>query len=184
MGDRTAGASSVEARITSLAAPLLDDLGVELEDVQWGGGRLRVVVDTPDGIDSTTLVRVTRTVSAELDTADPIPSKYVLEVTSPGIERRLRRPEQYRRAIGSQVAVKLQAGVEGERRLEGRLVAADDERITLEGADGQRQEVPLDTVDRARTTFDWSRPKSRPNSGRRNGGRPAGRAPSSGGPVE
>ena len=179
MVDGTAGALGVERRITSLAAPLLDDLGVELEDVQWGGGRLRVVVDTPSGIDSETLVLVTRTVSAELDTADPIPSGYMLEVTSPGVERPLRRPEQYRKAIGSDVAVKLLAGVEGERRLEGRLVAADDERITLEGADGRRREVPLDTVDRARTVFDWTRPGPR-----RNDERSGDRAPNRGGPAE
>ena len=179
MLDGTAGALSVETRVRSLAAPLLDDLGVELEDVQWGGGRLRVVVDTPDGIDSETLVLVTRTVSAELDTADPIPSGYMLEVTSPGIERPLRHPEQYRKAIGSDIAVKLLAGVEGERRLKGRLVAADDERIMLEGADGQRHEVPLATVERARTVFDWGR-----SGPRRSGERSGDRAQSRGGPGE
>ena len=179
MGDRAASATAVEARVRSLAEPLLGDLGVELEDVQWGGGRLRVVVDTTGGIDSGTLVRVTRTISAELDTADPIPSRYTLEVTSPGIERPLRRPEQYRRAVGSHVAVKRHPGVEGERRLEGRLVAADDERITLESAGGERQEIGLDTVERARTVFDWGRPDAC-----RNGGRPAATARSEGGSTE
>ena len=179
MADAPASATTVERRVRSLAEPLLADLGVELEDVQWGGGRLRLTVDVRGGIDSQTLVRATRTVSAELDAADPIPSRYTLEVTSPGIERPLRRPEHFRRAVGSHVAVKRHAGVDGERRLEGRLVAADDERITLETGDGERREIPLDAVERARTVFDWGRPEAR-----RNGGRPAGKVPLKGGPVE
>ena len=162
MGDRTAGANDVEQRVGSILAPLLEDLGVELEEVQWGGGCLRLVVDTADGIGSGTLVRVTRTVSAELDAADPIQSRYTLEVTSPGIERPLRRPEQYRRAVGTTVAVKFRATEQGQRRLEGRLVAADDESITLETADGRR-EVLLEGIERARTVFDWSRPHQRRN---------------------
>ena len=155
MGDHTNGATDTEGRVRSLAAPLLDDLGVELEEVHWGGGRLRLVVDTADGIDSGTLVQVTRTISAELDAADPIPSRYTLEVTSPGIERPLRAPEQFRRAVGSPVSVKLRTGSEGERRLSGRLVAADDRSITLESGDGERREIGIRDVQRARTVFDW-----------------------------
>lgn len=179
MGDHPASATAVETRIRSLAEPLLEPLGVELDDVQWGGGRLRVVVEASGGIDSETLVLVSRTISAELDSADPIPSRYTLEVTSPGIERPLRHPDHYRRAVGSHVAVKRHPGVDGERRLEGRLVATDDEWITLESDDGKRQEIRLDTVDRARTVFDWSRPDAR-----RNGGKPAGKVLPQGGSVE
>ncbi|MCY3925232.1 MAG: ribosome maturation factor RimP [bacterium] len=179
MGDRTAGPTAVETRVRSLAAPLLAPLGVELDDVQWGGGRLRVVVEAGGGIDSETLVAASRALSAALDDADPIPSRYTLEVTSPGIERPLRRPEHYRRAVGSRVAVKRYPGASGERRLEGRLVAVDEERITLESDDGERQEIRLDTVNRARTVFDWGR-----SDARRNGGRPAAEAPPKGGSAE
>ena len=179
MGERTASATATETRVRALAEPLLADLGVELDDVHWGGGRLRVVVDRSGGIDSETLVLVSRTISGELDAADPIPSRYTLEVTSPGIERPLRRPEHYLRAIGSQVAVKLHPGVEGDRRLDGRLTAADDERITLESADGRLTEVPLESVSRARTVFDWGRSDSS-----RNGRKPAGERPATGGSVE
>lgn len=178
MGERTESTTGVEARVRTLAAPLLEPLGVELEDVQWGGGRLRLVVDTAEGIDSGTLVLVTRTLSAELDAADPIPSRYTLEITSPGIERPLRRAEQYRKAVGSPVAVKLRPGGDGERRLEGRLVAADDELITLDTGEGQCREVRLEAVERARTVFDWGRPHQR-----RNGARPANPVPSKGGSV-
>lgn len=176
MEDRKESAPGVEERVRSLAAPLLGPLGVELEDVQWGGGRLRLTVDTAEGIDSGTLVLVTRTLSAELDSSDPIPSRYTLEVTSPGIERPLRRPEQYRKAVGSAVAVKVRPGDDGERRLEGRLVAADDESITLETGDGQRRQISLEVVDRARTVFDWGGVPRR-----RNGAGAPERAPAEGG---
>lgn len=179
MAERTAGATDTEARVRSLVEPLLEGLGVELDDVQWGGGRLRVVVDMAEGIDSEALVLVSRTISRELDDADPIPTRYTLEVTSPGIERPLRRPEHYRRAIGSSVAVKLHPGYEGDRRLDGRLVDACDERITLEDADGRRTEIPLGTVSRARTVFDWGRPETG-----RNGPKLAVDSPAGGGPVE
>ncbi len=178
MAEHSASATGVETRVRSLAAPLLEPLGVELEDVQWGGGRLRLVVDTAEGIDSGTLVLVTRTISTELDAADPIPGRYTLEITSPGVERPLRRPEQYRKAVGSAVAVKLRPGDDGERRIEGRLVAADDELITLETGDGERREIRLEVVDRARTVFDWGRPGQR-----RNGAGPAESMARGGGPV-
>lgn len=179
MGQPTASATATEARVRALTAPLLADLGVELDDVQWGGGRLRVVVDVAGGIDSETLVLVSRTISGELDAADPIPSRYTLEVTSPGVERPLRRPDHYRKAIGSQVTVKLHPGVDGDRRLAGRLVAADDERIALETGDGRRTEIRLETVSRARTVFDWGRPGAGGN-----GRRPAGNSPTGGGSAE
>lgn len=179
MGERTASATATETRVRALTEPLLADLGVELDDVQWGGGRLRVTVDKTGGIDSETLVLVSRTISGELDAADPIPSRYTLEVSSPGVERPLRCPDHYRKAVGSQVTVKLHPGVEGARRLEGRLVAADDEQISLETGDGHRTEVRLEQVSRARTVFDWGRPDAD-----RNGRKPAGARQSGGGPAE
>ncbi len=179
MGERTATATATETRVRTLTEPLLADLGVELDDVQWGGGRLRVTVDRAGGIDSETLVLVSRTISGELDAADPIPARYTLEVTSPGVERPLRRPDHYRKAIGSQVTVKLLPGVEGDRRLEGLLVAADDERISLETGDGHRTEIRLEQVSRARTVFDWGRP-----DGGHNGRKPARNPQTGGGSVE
>jgi ribosome maturation factor RimP len=179
MAQRTASATATETRVRALTEPLLADLGVELDDVQWGGGRLRVVVDAAGGIDSETLVLVSRTISAELDAADPIPSRYTLEVTSPGVERPLRRPDHYRKAIGSQIAVKLHPGVDGDRRLEGRLVAADDERISLETGGGTRTEIRLESVSRARTVFDWGRPGAGGN-----GRKPAGDSLTRGGSAE
>jgi ribosome maturation factor RimP len=89
------------SRVTAIVAPLLVDLKLDLYDVEFRGGTLRVTVDTPPGspggVDLDTIALVTRMVSRDLDHADPIPGRYTLEVTSPGLERTLRTPAHFRR---------------------------------------------------------------------------------------
>ena len=121
--------SPLEAQVQALIEPLLRDFGVELFDIVWGGGRLRVTVDTPEGIDTTLLTKVSRTISQELDIHDPIPGKYHLEVSSPGLERRLRRPEHYAKSLGFAVTLKL---TDGQTRLQGTIVEANDTEVVLE----------------------------------------------------
>ena len=77
------------------------------------------------GIDLDELALVTRSISRELDHIDPIPGRYTLEVTSPGVERTLRTPEHFAREIGKTVSVRLRDPEAAERRLNGLLVAAD-----------------------------------------------------------
>src|SRR5207302_14708 len=94
----------------------------------------------------------TKVVSAALDTADPdpIPGRYVLEVSSPGIERPLRTPDHFRRFIGSTVAVRTRPDVEGGRRVEGVLDDASDTGIVVAG-----RPLAYDEIERARTVFAW-----------------------------
>src|SRR5215475_814196 len=88
--------------------PVVRGLGVELFDLERSGGRVVVTIDrAPDGVDLDTIATVTRAVSRALDDADVISGRYVLEVTSPGLERTLRNPAQYRWAIGKTVSVRL-----------------------------------------------------------------------------
>ena len=119
---------NLEDEVRTLIEPLLMDFGVDIFDIVWGGGRLKVTVDAPGGIDTTLLAKVSRTISQELDIHDPVPSRYTLEVSSPGLERRLRRPEHYVKSIGSAVTVKLQ---DGTSRLQGTIVEADGQTVTL-----------------------------------------------------
>ena len=99
------------ARVRELIVPIASDLGLDLYDLEQRGGTLRVTLDTPAGSDSgvtlDTLSLASRLVSKELDQHDPIPSRYTLEVTSPGVERSLRRPEHFRREVGKLVAIRL-----------------------------------------------------------------------------
>ena len=126
-------AATIEHEIQTLIEPLVADFGAEVFDVTWGGGRLKVAVDAPGGIDTTTLSKVSRTISQELDLRDPIESRYTLEVSSPGLERRLRRPEHFAKSVGSTVTLKLR---DGKTRLSGEIVEATETEVTLRLADG------------------------------------------------
>src|SRR5918996_593379 len=111
---------SVADRVRDLVLPLLDDRQLDLYDVELQGPVLRVVVDNPpgrsEGLDLDVLADAPRGVWRALDDADPIPGRYTLEVTSPGLERTLRRPEHFERAVGETVKIRTVAGVDDERR--------------------------------------------------------------------
>ena len=140
-------AATIEHEIQTLIEPLVADFGVEVFDVTWGGGRLKVAVDAPGGIDTTTLSKVSRTISQELDLRDPIESRYTLEVSSPGLERRLRCPEHFAKSVGSTVTLKLK---DGKTRLSGEIVEATDTEVTLRLADGDLGGAGLADGDLAR----------------------------------
>jgi ribosome maturation factor RimP len=150
-------------RIAELVEPILHDRGQQLYDVELTGAIVRVLVDRPDGpVSLADLEAVSREISSALDEADPMPDRFELEVSSPGLERPLRRPDHFRTAVGTKVKVKTLPSVEGERRVDGTLVAADDDGFTVESEAGARTLGYAD-VDRARTVFEWGgNPK--PNS--------------------
>ena len=104
---------AVTDRIDAMAAPLCDRIGVELLDVEYEGGVLRLVVDHPEGVGMDAIAGITREVSRALDHEDLIAGTYTLEVTSPGLERPLKRPVHFERAIGTEVTIKTQPGKAG-----------------------------------------------------------------------
>ena len=164
-----AQSSPVIERVTSLIAPIVSDLGLDLYDIEYSGGVLRVVVDTqpggPEGVSLDNISLITRLVSREFDHSDPIPGRYTLEVTSPGLERTLREPRHFQREVGKVVAVKLESPLNGERRVQGDLVAANEEGITVRLTDKNMTEVniPFSNIDRAKTVFNWG-PAPKPGS--------------------
>ena len=141
---------SVTQRVRELVEPLLTASGVEVVDVEQLGATLRVTVDKPGGIDLDAVSEATLVVSDALDHNDPVPGRYTLEVSSPGVERPLRTPEHFRRFVGTSVAVKTRPDVEGDRRLEGTLEAADDEGVVVAG-----RRLAYDDIEKARTVFVW-----------------------------
>jgi ribosome maturation factor RimP len=150
-----------------ILAPIVSVLGLELVDLELRAGLLRVVVDRAGGADLEAIATVTRAVSDALDAHDPFPGhRYTLEVSSPGVERPLKTPPQFARAVGETVTVRTVSGGEGERRLNGVLAAADDEGIVLTGdglPEGGRR-LAFDEIERARTVFEWggaARPSAR-----------------------
>ena len=158
-------------RVRELVEPITSDLDLDLYDIERRGGTVRITVDTPPGSDGgislDALSLATRLISRELDHEDPITSQYTLEVTSPGLERSLRTPAHFQREVGKDVTVRLvgHAVSDGEaRRIDGKLVAADDSTATLLTAEGEERIVAIADVDKARTIFEWG-PKPKPGKG-------------------
>lgn len=145
------------------AAGIPDD--VEVVDVELGQGVLRVRLDRPGGIDLDVLTAANRVVSDALDELErdaraagrssPLPARYELEVSSPGVERPLRTPEHFARHVGSLVAVKTRPGTAGARRLKGRLSGAGGEGVVIE-VDGEGpRPLAYAEIERATTVFEW-----------------------------
>ena len=158
--------------------PVLDRLGLELVDVEMvGSGRartLRLAVDRPGGVDLDALAEASAPVSAALDEAAALSGAYTLEVSSPGLERPLRRPAEFSRFVGTTITVKSHEPVSGARRHRGRLLEAGADGIAVE-VDGERRDFPYEGIAAARTVFEWGpgekpRPGSRAKAAARQGG--------------
>jgi ribosome maturation factor RimP len=137
-------------RVRALVEQPLSEAGFELIDVERKGPVLAVTLDRPEGIDLEAVTEATRLVNALLDDHDLLGAQSTLEVSSPGIERPLRTPEHFRRFVGTEVAVKLRPGTEGERRLTGVIEAADGEGVVVGG-----RRLAYTDIDKARTVFVW-----------------------------
>jgi ribosome maturation factor RimP len=147
--------------IASLLRPSFDHLGIELVDVHWSGhGRgavLRLVIDRPGGgVTLDDCERASNTASAVLDVNDPIEHPYRLEVSSPGAERPIRRPEEWTAAVGRRINVRLREG-DSELVLEGKLISIAGNQAEIEVRD-RRTTRPvafeLDAVQAARIVVD------------------------------
>jgi ribosome maturation factor RimP len=138
-------------------APLLVARGLDLVDVELHGSELTVYVDREGGVDLDTLGGATRAVSAALDELDPLPGRYTLSVSSPGLERRLRTPPHFMRAVGEAVTVRVHGGTSEVRRVTGTLESADETGFVLVGPDVPEGSLRIayGEIERARTIFEW-----------------------------
>lgn len=138
-------------------SPVVGTIGLEVLDTEQAGRTLRVVVDGTERLDLDRLAEVAQAVSSFLDEhPDLAPRRsYELEVSSPGLERRLRRADHFARAIGNRVAVLTSPTAPGERRAEGTLKNADANGFSLVLDDGSTRNFSYREVDRAHTVFDW-----------------------------
>jgi ribosome maturation factor RimP len=148
----------VAHKVADLVAPQVSARGLDLYDVEHAGGVLRVMVEHPDGVDLALLSDLTRDLSRLLDEADPVPGRYTLEVSSPGLERRLRTPDHFQGAVGHEVTVRLRTAVDGDRRVTGPLESADTDGLVVDG-----RRFSYEQIERARTVFHWG-PAAKPGA--------------------
>jgi ribosome maturation factor RimP len=159
-GAMSAYLQGIVERVRELAEPLLAHQGYELVDLEYlrEGPRwvLRLFIDKPGGISLDDCQDVSRNLSAALDVEDFIENTYALEVSSPGIERPLRKPEHFERFSGELAVVKTFApvGVPPRKNFKGRILGLEGPELRLE-TDGAEYRIPLDRIARAHLAFDF-----------------------------
>ena len=139
--------------IWSLIEPVVEGMGYEVVDIDFRphptDGLLRIFIDKPDGIQLEDCEAVSKQVSGVLDVEDPIPGQFNLEVSSPGLERPLRKQQDFTRFAGEKVKIKLSVPtLEGQRNFTGKLMGMQDNEVILQ-ADNETHYFPLDSIDKA-----------------------------------
>ncbi|AIM17705.1 ribosome maturation factor RimP [Neobacillus sedimentimangrovi] len=155
--------SKITEVVEELAAPIIQELGLELVDIEYvKEGKswfLRVYIDKDDGVDIEDCGIVSERLSEKLDETDPIPHNYFLEVSSPGAERPLKKPKDYEKAIGKNVFIKTYEPIDGEKSFEGTLLEFDGQTVKIEVKIKTRKkviEIPYEKVANARLAVSFS----------------------------
>jgi ribosome maturation factor RimP len=149
--------SKVTEVVEELAAPIFQELGLELVEIEYvKEGKnwfLRVYIDSDKGVDIEECGLVSERLSEKLDEIDPIPHNYFLEVSSPGAERPLKKDKDFEKAIGKNVFIKTYEPIDGEKAFEGTLLEFDGKHIKMEIKIKTRKktiEIPYEKVANAR----------------------------------
>lgn len=149
------------SRVWELAAPLVESEGMEIVDIELrhegsrGGRILRLYLDREGGPNVDDLSRVSRQLSDLLDTHDAVDGAYTLEVSSPGINRPLKRPEHFARFVGKRIRVRTKDMINGRRSFVGTLQEVLDDQITLK-QDGAQYQIPFRVIEKSNYEHDWS----------------------------
>lgn len=146
--------------VRQVVEPIIEGLGLELVEVFYGSdhGRwvLRLTIDGPEGIGHAECQQVSQAVDGPLDEADPIPGSYFLEVSSPGLDRPLVKPDDYERFAGQTIRVQTTSPIDGRRNWQGRLGGLKGEHVLLTIEGDQQVELPLALIKRARLVPEFS----------------------------
>ena len=138
--------------------PVVEAAGMDLVDLGFRRGNgvplLRVTVDRDGGVDLDAIAEVSERISRRLDLEGFEPGRYTLEVSSPGLERPLRRPRDFFRSVGEKVKVKTSRPIYGVRSIRGTIVGASEEAVRVATDEGER-ELSYDDIASARTVFEW-----------------------------
>ena len=148
--------ASVEERVEALIKPTIEEIGYDLYDVEYAKeGKnyfLRIFIDKSEGIDLQDCEKVNDAINDLLDTADYIKEQYFLEVSSPGIERILRKDKHLEQNIGKEVYIKLfKKDDNGNKEYQGNIEKFDQEKIVLEG----NIEIERKNIAQIKTIYNW-----------------------------
>ena len=151
---------SIAERVEALVTPCITELGYRVWDVEYvkegAEWYLRITLDSDDGIDIDDCEKVSRAINPIIDEADPIEDFYYLEVSSPGLERVLRKTEHFEASIGEEIEIRLFAPDENKKKAyEGTLVAYTEEELTVDVA-GELLKIPNGKISKVQTVFDFS----------------------------
>jgi ribosome maturation factor RimP len=137
---------------------VVEAAGLELVEMAFargsGRGALRVTVDRRGGVDLDTIAQVSGRISRRLDVEGFDPGPYELQVSSPGVERPLKRASDFARSVGERIRVRTVGPIEGSRNHQGTLVGVGDREVTID-TDGGPRIVAFEDIASARTVFDW-----------------------------
>lgn len=152
--------NAILEKVTAIAERVAAREGLEIVEVELlGGGKsrvLRIFIDKPGGVSHADCENVSHQVGTILDVEDTIPGgSYTLEVSSPGVERKLTKPADFERFAGQKAKLVLRQPLANSRRLEGTLAGFANGQVRIELERGQLLSVPLDQVEKANLKFDW-----------------------------
>lgn len=147
-------------RITELSEQAAMGSGIEIAEVQLRGAGsarlLRVYIDKPGGITHHDCEFISEKLGRLLDEEDAMPGdSYTLEVSSPGLERKLSKPRDFERVIGHKIRLSVREAIEGQTHFEGKLARLADQALEVEIAPGHSVHVPLQQVQKAKLKFEW-----------------------------
>jgi ribosome maturation factor RimP len=151
--------SAIVSKIEAVAERVGQSEGIEIVEVELkGGGKsrlLRIFIDKPEGVTHSDCESISHQVGTILDVENLLPGSYTLEVSSPGVERKLMKYRDFERFRGKKIKAILREPVENSRRWEGTLASCADGLITLEIAEGKSIQFPFEQVETANLKFEW-----------------------------
>ena len=149
----------IASKIEEVARRVAESEGLEVVEVEVKGGGnnrlVRIAIDKPEGVTHGDCEVMSHQVGTILDVEDVVPGRYTLEVSSPGIERKLTKPQDYERFQGKKAKITLRDAVEGRRTWEGTLAGYADGSVKVETEPGKTRDFPLQQIQKANLKFEW-----------------------------
>lgn len=148
----------IEDLVAELAEPIAEEFALELVDVEFkkegGNWFLRVFIDKEQGIELEDCEKVSRALDKKLDEVDPITQAYHLEISSPGLDRPLKKEQDFERFAGRQVDISTYNSIDGKKKFSGALIGLLDGIVRVADQEGKIREIPREQISKARLAIE------------------------------